>query len=203
MTRKLSLKEAERQAWALHLRDGLWDILLGMLLLGTAIRTVADNLWWYLLLVVAVPIYLAGRRFITIPRMGRVEFGLPRKRKQRKTMVVLGAAVLATLVLWGLAVSWKVPSGSVGSTMLVVATIVVLGATAYWSDLKRLYVYGLLLGGAIALTEFVGEPIGPIAFCVSGAVPLLVGFVMLIRFLVEYPIPPEELPDQEGLSGNC
>jgi len=68
----------------------------------------------------------------------------------------------------------------------------IFGLLAYYMDFPRLYVYGLLFAVSIALTEALWpSSVASIAFIVSGIIALLIGLVMLIRFLSKYPLPAE------------
>ena len=49
MSEMIDLHHVERRAWRLYFQDGLWDIFLGLLFLGTGLRALTGNLWFYLL----------------------------------------------------------------------------------------------------------------------------------------------------------
>jgi len=84
------------------------------------------------------------------------------------------------------------PSSLVTAPVLVVGIALVFGLMAYFMDFPRLYAYGLLFAISIALTEALWPSrISGIAFVVSGGIALLIGLVMLVRFLRRYPVPAE------------
>ena len=93
MSRDINLKELERKAWRSVFQDGLWDIYLGLLLMALAIYALlsktklpeAQQMVIYIGLMAASMLVLwAGKRFITLPRMGRVKFGPRGKTRRRK-----------------------------------------------------------------------------------------------------------------------
>ena len=75
-----------------------------------------------------------------------------------------------------------------------------IGALAYYMQFRRLYVYAVLLGFGMLGTDFlngyVGSPLAAlIVFSAPGSIILLIGVVLLIRFLRKYPKPTEEAID--------
>jgi len=99
MNQKMSLREIERKAWTSYFEDGLWDVFFGALFLIGGIRSLTDNVWYTLLLLVPVLMLPIGKKLITIPRLGHVKFGPARKLRQSKAIAVLVISVLATLAL--------------------------------------------------------------------------------------------------------
>lgn len=196
MSQDINLKEIQRKAWTSYFQDGLWDIFFGLLMLTMGIRALTDNVWFTFVIGAAVLVALLGKKLITIPRVGRVKFGPARKVKQKKLMAVVGISVVATLVLLLLALSGlDLLTTGVRAAIQGVGFALLFGLMAYFMDFGRLYAYGLLFAIGMVLWELLGDPIGPIAFCVSGSVALLIGLVMLVRFLREYPKLPKEIAD--------
>jgi len=193
MSQNINLKEIERRAWTSYFQDGLWDIFMGLLMLTMGIRSITDNVWFTLVILAAVLAAVIGKKFITVPRIGRVKFGPARKAKQQKLMAAVGIAVIATIVLLLLASLGLAPSQAVTAPILVICVTIVFGLMAYYMDFKRLYAYGLLFAISMALWETLDSPIGPIAFSISGGIALLIGLAVLIRFIHKYPRTAEEV----------
>src|SRR5512139_947858 len=103
----LDLKNLERKAWSSYFQDGLLDIELGMLLFALAliipIMERMDTRWpgYLLFLMLFIPwlLFLAGRRFITMPRLGWVKFGGERRKKKARLMLVMSAFLLLNILL--------------------------------------------------------------------------------------------------------
>ena len=89
MLQDANLKEAERKV--LHLafqQDGLLDIMFGLLMLGSGIRTLADNVWLILIAVAGIPLYLIGKLMVTTPRLGIVKYGSSQARRMRGLKII-------------------------------------------------------------------------------------------------------------------
>ena len=92
----LDLKQMEKKAWQTYFGDGIWDIYLGLIFVGMGLlavfeRSGAPEILKYgqfgLLLGLGIIILTIGKKKITIPRLGYVEF-CP-KRKRNKTLVTI------------------------------------------------------------------------------------------------------------------
>ena len=193
MSQDINLKEIERRAWTSYFQDGLWDIFMGLLMLTMGIRSITDNVWFTLVILGALLVAVVGKKFITIPRIGRVKFGPARKAKQNKMGAVVGIAVLATIILLLTTILGLDTPQAVVAPVLVIGIALVFGLMAYYMDFRRLYAYGLLFAISMALWETLDKPIGPMAFSVSGGIALLIGLAALIRFLRKYPKTAEEV----------
>jgi len=210
MAQGINLKEVERKAWRSFYQDGLLDIFLGLLLLAMAIGALlsdigmseAGSMLIYLgLILLAMPVLWAGKRFITAPRMGRVKFGPKRRRRLNKVSVILAISVLVGVVFF---VAAQAVTGNLSKWMTlefifpagwVVNCIVVFSLMAYFLDFSRLYVIGVMYAIPVPLDimqrEFTSIDLTFCAFGVPAAVILLMGAVVFIRFLRDYPLPTE------------
>lgn len=214
MSQTISLKELERKAWRSVFQHGLWDIYLGLLLLAMAIGALLSDIgvpeaWsttiYVALMVLSMLILWAGKRFITLPRMGRVTFGPKRKTKLNWVRVVLLLSVLvgAGVSVAGLAVRGNRPEW-LNTTFFfpaawVVNAMVVFSLGAYFLDFNRLYLIGVLYALPVPLDimfhKFASMDLTFFAIGVPAMVILIVGLVMFVRFLREYPLPAVEVSD--------
>jgi len=220
MSQTISLKEIERKAWTSYFQDGLWDIFFGLLLVSSAVNTwlsdtgvpFSTRIPTYIgIMVLGGLVLWAGKRFITVPRMGRIKFGPARKAKLNWVRVVLFISVLviAALFFAGLGIKndwlqrpegWLTGRTSIASAFVTLNFLVVFSLMAYFMDFKRLYLYGVLF----ALQEVVGVGLRELAdvdigffigSAISAVIVLLIGMVVLVRFLREYPLPAVEVSD--------
>ena len=122
MSHTISLKELEREAWKSVFQDGLWDIYLGLLLLAMAIGDLLSDIGvpkaWYIaiystLLVLPTWVQWAGRRFITLPRMGRVKFGPKRKAKLKTAVAIMYISLFLVVIVGILVATESIPPGRV------------------------------------------------------------------------------------------
>ena len=211
MSTKINLKELELKAWRSVFQDGLWDIFLGLLLLAMAIWALLSDVGFSESLgmaifigleVLAMLVLWAGKKIITVPRMGRVKFGPKRKAKLNWVRVVLLLSVLvgAGVFVAGLAIrgnlSERLNAAFFFPAAWIVNVIVVFSLGAYFLDFNRLYLIGVMYALPVPLDilfrKVADIDLSFIAFGVPAIVILIVGSVMLVRFLRDYPLLPEE-----------
>ncbi len=104
----LDLKQLERRAWTSFFQDGLLDIFMGLALLAIGIPAMLPGLFGtelrqnagaaVLMLFAFLP-YWAGKRFMTVPRMGRAEFTRARKSRQTKVAMLYAVSVVAGVIV--------------------------------------------------------------------------------------------------------
>ena len=229
MSEKIDLKELERRAFRSTFQDGLWDIFLGLLLLNIGIGTIVGgmleeaemSLTWIMLMIVPLPFlvliaFWAGKKFITTPRIGLVTFGPQRKARMRNMRAVLFVSVLllVIMVFWGWAAMGNgLPQWMRGIPLPLyvwpVQTIVVFGLAAYFLDVPRFYAYGVLYGLPLPLglalaknTDLTALGSVAIAYSVPVGVMVLIGVILFVRFLRQYPAPAEgSIPEAEFHDG--
>lgn len=208
MSTNLDLKQLERKAWTSTFQDGMLDIFLGLLLLlnwawpsflapiePDGLRIAAE----VGVMAALIATFWLGKRFITLPRLGRAEFGPARQAKRKRTAAVYAAAVLVTVLVWVLAVAARGDHPGLAAVLQNESTWIglgfalmaglVIGLGAYFMDFTRGYVHAVLYAGAFAAAEVLGTPLG---FLIAGGIGTLVGIVVLARFLREQPLDWEE-----------
>jgi len=213
MSQKISLKEAERQAFRSTYNDGLWDIFLGCIfltflialylspILGDFWSSVAQLPFWALAF---LAIWLL-RRYVVAPRIGRVTFGQARKARLKKfTLVLLAINVLAFILGLIAALSFGSVPGQVTGIIFGMFLLMGFSLAAYFLDFNRLYIYGLLVG----LSPMIGEWLWtngyathhgfPITFGTSAGIMILVGLAVFVRFLRDNPVLTEGIPSEEA-----
>ena len=211
MSQTINLRELERKAWSSVFQDGLWDIYLGLLLLAMAVQALLSDVGFpessgmavlIGLEVLAMLVLWAGKKFITVPRIGRVKFGPKRKNRLSWVMVILFISVLvgAGVFLAALALRSNRPEWLNAALFLpaawVVNAMVVFSLGAYFLDFSRLYLIGVMYALAVPLDivfrQLTDIDLSFIAFGAPAMVILIVGLVVFARFLREYPLLPEE-----------
>jgi hypothetical protein len=213
MNSKFDLKEIERKAFRSTFQDGLWDIYMGLIIICMAMfmyrpptgYSPVNIVLCLVMFCLVYGLFMAGKKFITLPRMGQVKFGEIRKRKMRSLAILMGIFVLFTAVLVVLtSLSWRAPGLGIrfpfpfregGSTLPLVAGLgglVVGGSMACWaffSDFSRgLYIAALMTLAVVLMITF-NQPVFPV---IIGAVTITPGVVLLIKFLKAYPLPAAE-----------
>ena len=196
MMTSISLKEVERRAYRSTFEDGLYDMPFGLVFLIIGWLPVLETLGvsrylGYLLFLLPVLLPPIAKRYVTIPRLGSVEFGSKRKQRSKYFLLAGGVVLFLTLPLLimmiardGLAVeSWM-------AITLFAAPLVVLAVLSI--DFPRMYLYAAVLAAAIVQSEFllpiVGTPLNAIlSFGLPGAAIFLFGLSLLMKFVTRYP----------------
>lgn len=210
MSQHLDLKAIERRAFRSVHQDGLWDIYLGGLLLVLSLmfaipESGEGELTYIALALLGVGIVFAffqlGKKYITVPRMGRVKFG-PERQKRKITLAwIMGTFVLVTLgiflyslYVWNAPVSAK-PNLAPSLERAIVAAISALIAglstivISYFKEFTRGYYIALLMALGFFFTLWLDSIIPMI---VAGALIFLPGLVIFVKFLRQHPLPPRE-----------
>jgi hypothetical protein len=208
-----NLTEIEKKAYRSTFKDGLWDIFLGSLLLILSFSALLSNIGateklhmgiLIVLQIILVLAFIIGKKRITIPRLGFVKFGPVRKRRITKSRIILLVSVLAGFTVFLIA-SLIIQGNQVDQSKLplfapvawVANSIIVFSLLAYYLNFTRLYIYSILFALPVpldvAIKQFAGLNISPIAFAVPGLVILAVGVVLLVRFLHIYPTDIKEV----------
>lgn len=207
MEPQISLKEAERRVFKTKTNDGLWDVFLGcyflMFVLGPYMSTRLGDFWssaiflpfWGLVYLAILMI----RRKVIKPRSGEVRYGAVRKAKLvRFTIVMLAVNILALILgIFAFVYFGRVPGQMMG---IGLGLILLFGFSlaAYLLDYPRLYMYGLLVGLAPMVGEwlFVHQLAShhgfPVTFGLASGVMILTGLVVFARFLYLNPVPNTE-----------
>lgn len=191
----VNLKELERRAWRSYHDDGIWDLFLGVGLLAIGLSGVLGSDYFQLVFAaVAVAGFVAGKKFVTAPRMGLVKFGKERKVRKAKTALLLVAAMLLGLVLYTLMAAggdvfvWMRANPIVVRVGLGLWMLFVFSAMAYWLDFTRLYLIGLAYAVSFTVTLWFGSIT---TFFVSGALVTAWGLAIFVRFLRRHPLPAD------------
>jgi hypothetical protein len=210
---QINLKELERKAFRATFQDGLWDVYLGLIVIFMAFFLSHPDegygAWNILLLMggygLAYLIFWAGKKYITLPRMGQVIFGPIRKQKKTTLAIILGGgvAVQAGIVLLSVA-GWLNPefgtkiNGFLQTSNLERLTVAAIGGLfvgpamiliAFFNDFARGYYIAILMSLATFLMIWLNQPIYPV---ILGGLIVVPGLVLFLRFLQKYPLHREE-----------
>jgi hypothetical protein len=208
MIKKIDLKELEKKSYRFTFKDGIYDIAFGALLLSFALAPILREIiyLWYVLIVIppAPLILILGKKYITTPRIGIVKFDKER-RKSKKKVILLNAILVPITILIFILTIINIFPGNLGSAMNGYAipigagifAIILLSISAYLIDFPHMYIYGIIIGLGIPITEILqsllGSPLDSlITFGLTGAILLIFGLITLIKFIQKYPIPKKE-----------
>lgn len=224
----INLKEAERKAYRLGTsQDGLYDIFLGLfIVLMSALPWLDENGMrtpWNVVLVEGIAFaillgVLAIKKWIIAPRIGQVKFGVERKKTLKRLAIGMGVIFILTVALFGMTVraiyfgepfvkgsiGWGLPFDIV-HTAAGFFIFAIFGVVAYMKDYPRMYLYGVLFGlGYVVSTNLQDISGNPFYWpqAVSGLLAVMIGLVIFVRFLQEYPLPTEPAMNEVGLEND-
>jgi hypothetical protein len=182
-------------------QDGLLDIFAGLYILGFGLGIFADIVLDFGMgiiiipggfIAVALPIWIAAKRKVTMPRIGFVNFGIRGGSKLMAIFIGLAVAGLGLALFIPLALesgSRQVLDLIFQNGMLIVGfgSFAVCMLFGYAMGLKRLYAYGLLAMITLVIGHFVGIFFGYILMGL-GTTVTAVGFALLVSFVKKYPV---------------
>jgi hypothetical protein len=190
MAEDISLKEIQRKVYMSFFQDGLWDILLGLFMLGWGLAILTDLA--FLPGVTFIGLYFAVwgvKKRLTYPRIGYARFSATSRRRITAKFAIGGVAVLLVgvmvAVLWGIGArpQWLADYFPLIFNGMLAAIVCFI---AYWARVNRFYLYAALvfLGAVLHLWLGVRWEFG---FIGAGGIIVLIGLVILITFLRKYP----------------
>ncbi len=204
MLSTLNLKEIEKKAYRSTYDDGLYDIGLGLLLLGFGMIPLLKNIGFpepldLLLIPLAALLFVfLGKKHITVPRLGFVKFGNKRKAQKkniRKLASIIIPIQIVLIILVRIRAFPKILNTELNLIVPIIISmflIIIFFVIAHIIDFPRFFIFGLLMAISYPTAEilylYIGTPLdGLIPFGISGIILLSVGLTHLIRFLKKYP----------------
>jgi len=212
MSTQLNLKEIERKAFRSTYQDGLLDIRISSVVGSMALLmfiVVRDELPWLYLVLAFLGIcaghlvFWAGKKFVTLPRIGQVKFGEIRRKRNKTLALILAVVVLIQVgIVLLTAGAWAIPAWGDklqelfpdrSATDLLVAAVGALFvgpsmmAVAYFIDFPRGYYIALVMTLGVFLMIWFWQPLIQVG---AAFLILIPGLVLFVRFLRQYPLIP-------------
>jgi hypothetical protein len=195
------MKEIERKAYTSYHQDGLIDIFACVYIVGFSIGILLDYIWDFsfgvlipgFLVVLVVPLWIAAKRKITVPRVGYVNFGT--RGKSKMTAIFLGILVLGVAFFFAFSLylesSWLRFIIDNGMIAIGIGALTVCSLFGYATGIKRLYAYGIVALALFAVGYFFEIFFAYIVFAL-GLIVLSAGIVLLVRFVRKYPLKGDQ-----------
>ena len=204
MGEDIDLKELEKRAYTSIFQDGLFDIFIGLIVIGWITNSLGDFfdtpfvitiLFSYYIIVCILFILL--KAFVSTPRMGKAKFGPTRKLNVKRFFIfsIINTSILVILLV--LPYTGLFQGISVGGLLfpLLISTVFIwfpLSLVAFFIKFNRMYVYAIIGGLAFffsdVLRDFVPYLISScIIFGISGGIILIIGLQIFLKFLKKYP----------------
>ena len=207
MGEETDLKALEKKAWTSYFQDGLWEIVIGMILLGSALSCalesagVADAMRTaiYFPLIMALPplIFMLGKKYITVPRLGVAKFGPRRDLNMVKLMAAIAATMSVNLVMWGLSTIYpEATRGPYGLLLVTFDVLAIFCLIGYYMDYKGFYLIAVIVAMPYPVTYLLEHyttiiPNDTLVYGIPAAILLAIGSVALVRFRRKYDVPTE------------
>ncbi|TKJ23056.1 MAG: hypothetical protein CEE43_04895 [Promethearchaeota archaeon Loki_b32] len=211
ITENIDLKEIEKKSWRSTFEDGILDIYFGILVLGIGMGMTLspvvpnpfDKFIPFIFIGIGLAFFLTTKKFITQPRLGVVKFGLKRKGRKLKTLIMLSINFIILLILFLIRfinpeLSLDFPGYLEGLILGLLFITAPICFAAYFIQYSRFYFIGLLVGLSFFLSDlfsiFIPEPFDTLIVfsIVSGAI-IAMGIISLIKFIRKYPLSKEEM----------
>jgi len=208
---QIDVKEMEKRAWKSTFQDGLWDIYFGLIISGIGFswlggffglpETVNVMVTIFSWDIGAMIILFLGKKYITRPRMGFVKFGQIRKKRNKFLALFLGLMVAFTLItfIFTLVGMFQLQMPGYLVMLLIGLLFITLpfSLIAYYLQLERVYLYAILGGLGLFISELLQPIIGApyhdiITFGGIGLVITITGLIIFIKFLRRYSLKEDE-----------
>lgn len=213
MPEQISLKDAEQRAFATYYRDGMWDILVGYIVLVFALepflREPLGGSWnaadfftlgesWSAAVFFPIGILLwlllmVTRKYIVAPRAGRVTMSRARRKRMSWTFftlfVVHFGAQIAGYDLLELA---EDPDWATAVQFGILA-FALFAIPAFLLKFRRLLVYGIMVAVSPLASELLYRQWDvvhhgyPVAFGTTGTIIIVTGVILFVRVLRSSP----------------
>jgi hypothetical protein len=201
------LKALEKKAWSSYFQDGLWEIVIGTILLGSTLSSALESAGVedmtrtaiYLPLMMALPplIFTLGKKYITVPRLGVAKFGQRRELNLLKLTAAIAATLSVNLLMWGLSTVYpEATRGIYGMALVIFDILAIFCLLGYYMDYNGFYIIAVLM----VCPEFIIHLLKNytsftyyfvVAYGIPAAILIAIGSVALVRFMRKYDVPME------------
>jgi len=190
MTQETDLKAIQRKVYLTFFQDGVWDIFLGIFILGWGLSILTEAAYVPGALFVALYFTVWGiKKWLTYPRIGYVKFSSTNRQRAKARFVILLGAVLLLGVLMVVLFEldarpqWLAdyfPLLFSGMLALIVCSV------AYWVGVIRFYLHAVLIFLGAVIHQWFGIE-WEYGFIGAGSIIVIIGLTILTGFLRKYP----------------
>ena len=197
MRPEIDPKKLKRKVYISFFQDGLWDIFLGLFLLGWGFAVRFDFLWLPGAIFVGFFWLVLGvKKKITYPRIGHAT---PTEQRNRTLKIAIAGVIvlLAVIVLLPIVARGEVNflrnyfEFLFGSMIAIVVALI-----GYWWRIYRWYLYAGMVFLFFVFNQWADLSFS-LSFIMPGGLIILCGLGILYRFLRKYPVISEEDIDEK------
>ena len=200
MVPDVNLKEIQRKVYMTFFQDGVWDIFLGLFVLGWGLSILTEGTYLPGALFVVLYFTIWGiKKWLTYPRIGYVRFSATSRQRIKVRFVILGIVVMLLgvmiSVLWGIGTrpQWLADYFPILFNGMLAAIVCL---AAYWVRVNRFYLHAALIFLAAVFHQWFGIE-WEFGFIGAGSIIVIIGVALLIRFLRKYPRMVEEASNED------
>ena len=187
----------KRKLYLSYFQDGLWDIFLGLFLLGWGFTVWFDLPWLPAIIFIAFFWLVLGlKQKITYPRTG---YARPAEYRTRALRIAVAGIVLLLAIAVVIATVYGGESQFLHDYFGLLfnsAIAVVLAAIGYLLKVNRWLVYAALVFVVAVFHQWLGLSF-QMSFIIPGTAILLCGLLILVNFLRRYSVISGEYTDAE------
>ena len=197
----LNGKNIERRVFTSFFQDGSIEAFMGIFLLQLGLPVIFSRsgfgdmqsaLFVLPIALILLAVVFLVRRFVVIPRLGRVKF-LPERRRRLSKLIIVPIITLIASAIVGYILNENASMRNIFISQIPfsLSPIIVFGAAAYFLEMKRLYIYGAIVGlimplGKYLETIIVSREILPGTILLAAFVFLIIAVVIFMTFLRKY-----------------
>ena len=204
MEEDIDLKELEKQAYTSIFQDGLFDIFIGLLVIGWITNSLGDFFDTLVVMSILISYYtvictlfILLKKFTSIPRMGRAKFGPTRKLNVKRFFIfsMINTSILVILLVLPYIGLFQGVLVEGFFFALIISTIFIwlpLSLIAFFIKFNRLYIYAIIGGMAFFISDILRDYVpyfllSCIIFGISGGIIFVIGLRIFLKFLKKYP----------------
>lgn len=192
MSQEQDFKKLQQRTYQSYHRDGLIDIIIGLAIIGYGLMLAFDSSIFIFMGWMPIIFYMPLKNRLTVPRIGYVKF------TTSNTKIGIAAAIVLLVILLGIFIFLVAGPNNISpqlSAWLSQYYLLLLGGiaalcfagAALLTRITRFYIYALLILFTFSAGTWLGiQP--PIFVIATGALIEVVGVLLLVRFLRNYPI---------------
>jgi len=210
MLNNKKIQEAERKVLGLNYKDGLWDILMGLyFVVQSMVKPTNDSgaapivryLPPMIYLVIGLVAFGYVKHHVIAPRIGMVKLNIKPNNQMGRIFIVVAIMVVITWVIFLFSANSGLGSYLANrppwlmDVFFGLGIFLIFSMIAYSAQSPRFCLYGLLLGISLPASVIIrSEDQMMVAYptMVAGAVMAMIGIVMLVRFIRDYPVSTHE-----------
>lgn len=157
-------KKIERMVFTSFFQDGSIEAFTGVILIQLGFPALFSRsgfgdmesaLFTLPIIIILLIVLFLVRKYVVRPRLGRVKF-LPDRRRKLSRFIIIPIITLAAGAIVGYLYSENASLRSIfiGQIPFSFLPIIIFGAAAYFLNMKRLYIYGVIIGSIVPLAKY-------------------------------------------------